>query len=66
MPDDFEIGGVNEMEFFTLPYLFEPKYPYKELTAHGLSTVIAQCVKSRMRIAELVQNEHLYIKYIKF
>ncbi len=63
MPDDFEIGRVNEMEFFARPYLSEPKYPYKELTAHGLSTVIAQCVKSRMHIAELVQNEHLYIQF---
>ncbi len=26
MSDDFEIGGENEMQFFSLPYLFEPKY----------------------------------------
>ncbi len=24
MLDDFEVGGENEMEFFALPYFFEP------------------------------------------
>uniref|UniRef100_A0A672QI08 P2X purinoreceptor 7 intracellular domain-containing protein n=1 Tax=Sinocyclocheilus grahami TaxID=75366 RepID=A0A672QI08_SINGR len=31
MSDDFELGGEDEMEFFALPYLFEPEYTEKEI-----------------------------------
>ncbi len=31
MSDDFELGGEDEMEFFALPYLFEPEYTEEEI-----------------------------------
>ncbi len=31
MSDDFEIRGEDEMEFFALPYLFEPEYIEEEI-----------------------------------
>ncbi len=31
MLGDFEFGGEDEMEFFALPYLFEPEYTEEEI-----------------------------------
>ncbi len=31
MSDDFELGGEDEMEFFALPYPFEPEYTEEEI-----------------------------------
>ncbi len=31
MSDDFELRGEDEMEFFALPYLFEPEYIEEEI-----------------------------------
>ncbi len=31
MSDNFELGGEDEMEFFALPYLFEPEYTEEEI-----------------------------------
>ncbi len=55
---------LDEIEFFTLPYLFKPKYLYEELTAHDLFDMNAQCVKMCLRIVKLVQDEHLWLKSI--
>ncbi len=40
------------------------KYTDEELTACDFSKVIMQCMKMRMRFAELVQDEHLWLKSI--
>ncbi len=31
MSDDFELGGEDEMKFFSLSYLFEPEYTEEEI-----------------------------------
>ncbi len=40
MSDDFELGGEKEMEFFTLPYLFE--YIEEEIRQMGDTAVATQ------------------------
>ncbi|KAK7172391.1 hypothetical protein R3I93_004651 [Phoxinus phoxinus] len=48
MSDDFELRGEDEMEFFALPYLFEPEYTEEEIrqmeeTAAATHTSQASC-----------------------
>ncbi len=52
MPDNFEAGGENEIE-------------YEKLSTCDLSNVNASCVKLGMSIAELVQNKHLWSKSVE-
>ncbi len=46
MSDGFEVGGENEMEFFTIPYLSELEYTDKELNTCDFSKVISRCAKN--------------------
>ncbi len=56
MLEYFEVGGGNQMEFSTTP----------AYVTHDLSNVTPQCVKLWTHIAELVLDEHLWLKVHKF
>ncbi len=75
MSDDFELGGEDEIEFFALPYLFEPEYTEEEIrqmedTAAATQTsqadlfnVITYYVKSSQNRA---RRAFVFIKHILF
>ncbi len=56
MLEYFEVGGGNQMEFSTTP----------AYVTHDLSNVTPQCVKLWTHIAELVLDEHLWLKVHTF
>ncbi len=62
MSDDFEVAGENEREYFAFPYLFKPEHTCRKTICVWFFQ--CDCVKSRTHMAELVQDEHSWLKSI--